>query len=105
MRIRLSLRSKLLIFTVSVVMVLMGLSLAVIHRFVVVQVQSQVGTDLVKTQKVFDTFMRERGLWLNLSAGWWRKIPVLQRRLTSRTPIWNIRPEPFCVKPADFRVS
>ena len=60
----LSLRGKMLIFTFGIVAVLMGLSLAVIHRFVAGQVQDRVGGELEKTQSVFRTFMQERALWL-----------------------------------------
>ena len=64
MRVGLNLRSKMLIFTFGIVAVLMGLSYAVIHRFVVEQVQTRVGEDLEKTQGVFRKFMQERALWL-----------------------------------------
>ena len=60
----LSLRAKMLMFTFGVVAVLVGLSLAVTHRFVAARVQQEIGEELEKTEVVFKTFMQERARWL-----------------------------------------
>jgi len=64
MRFRPGLRSKMLAFTFGVVALLVGLSLAVIHRFVARQVQAGIVEQLVKTRTVFERFMEARAGWL-----------------------------------------
>jgi PAS domain S-box-containing protein len=60
----LSLRSKILTFTIGVIVVLVGLSLTIIHTFVSRQVARQVQERLERTKSVFEHFMEERARWL-----------------------------------------
>ena len=64
MPLRLGLQSKMLLFTVGLVTLLTGLSLAVIQSVVIGQIQRRIALDLAETQAVFRKFMAERVVWL-----------------------------------------
>ena len=64
MRLRLSLRGKMLAFTVGIVALLVGLSLAVVHQRVARQLQAGVAEQLAKTRSVFERFMDARASWV-----------------------------------------
>jgi PAS domain S-box-containing protein len=61
---RLGLRTKMLAFTFGIVVLLVGLSLAVIHYFVARQLQAGIVEQLAKTRSVFERFMDARAGWL-----------------------------------------
>ena len=64
MRLRLGLRGKLLAFTVGIVALLLGLSLAVVHQRVARQLQAGIAEQLTKTRSVFERFMDARASWV-----------------------------------------
>ena len=59
-----SLRGKVLLFTIGVVVLLVGLALTVTQRIVTSQVQTQLAVDLTRTRSVFEKFMADRAQWL-----------------------------------------
>jgi PAS domain S-box-containing protein len=59
-----ALRDRLLLFTLGIVVVLLGLSLGIIDAFVRRQVTRLVTEELVTTGAVFTSFMEQRSLWL-----------------------------------------
>jgi PAS domain S-box-containing protein len=61
---RLGLRTKMLAFSFGIVVLLVGLSLAVIHYFVARQLQAGIVEQLAKTRSVFERFMDARAGWL-----------------------------------------
>ncbi len=64
MRFRLGLRGKMLAFTIGIVALLVGLSLAVVHQRVARQLQAGVAEQLAKTRSVFERFMDARATWV-----------------------------------------
>ena len=61
---QITLRTRLLLFTFGIVVALVGLSLAVIHRSVERQIRSQLTVDLRTTGTVFGTIMEDRAVML-----------------------------------------
>jgi PAS domain S-box-containing protein len=64
MPVRMGLRGRMLAFTFGIVVLLVGLSLAVIHHFVARQLQAEIAEQLAKTRSVFERFMDARASWL-----------------------------------------
>ena len=64
MRVRLGLRGKMLAFTVGIVALVIGLSLAVVHQRVARQLQASLAEQLSKTRSVFERFMDARASWV-----------------------------------------
>src|SRR5439155_1560678 len=65
MPVRLGLRGKMLAFTFGIVVLLVGLSLAVIHQRVARQLQAGIAEQLAKTRSVFERFMDARASWVS----------------------------------------
>jgi hypothetical protein len=58
--VRITLRTRLLLFTLGIVVALVGLSLAVIHRSVEGRIRAQLIVDLRRAGSVFETIMAAR---------------------------------------------
>ena len=61
---RISLRYKMLAFTVGIVAALIALSLVVVNRYVAGNVHRQLSDDLRRTQSVFEAVISDRAKWL-----------------------------------------
>ena len=62
---RITLRRKVLIFTVGIVAAMMALSLVVVRKYVADHAYQQVSEDLRNTQSVFEAIMDDRARWLS----------------------------------------